>query len=258
MAQINKIARKHKLKIIEDSCECMGVNYQGQSVGSLSDIGCFSTYIAHILVTGVGGLAITNNPRYAIKIKSLMNHGRDSIYLNIDDDKEKKGKELFSIVQKRFSFVDVGYSYRATEVEAALGLVGLKDLPNQISYRQKIAGSIIEQLKRFNQFFRLPFTPQDQDHAFMMFPITIIDERISRDKLVAHLENNGIETRYAMPLINQPVYIKLFGDLSKKYPVASYINKNSFYFGLHEGIKKKQIDHIIETFSKFLKKRKLI
>ena len=86
MNPILKIAKKHKLKVIEDSCETMLARYKGKMVGSMGDLGCFSTYVAHIITTGVGGIVTTNNPEYAIKVKSLINHGRDSIYLTIDDD----------------------------------------------------------------------------------------------------------------------------------------------------------------------------
>ena len=75
--------------MIEDSCETMFSKYKGRSVGSLGDIGCFSTYVAHLITTGVGGLNTTNNPDYAIKMRSIMNHGRDNIYISIDDDLNK-------------------------------------------------------------------------------------------------------------------------------------------------------------------------
>lgn len=86
MEPILDIAKRNNLKIIEDSCETMFASYKGRKVGSLGNIGCFSTYVAHLLITGVGGLNTTNEPAYAVKMRSLINHGRDSIYLNIDDD----------------------------------------------------------------------------------------------------------------------------------------------------------------------------
>ena len=77
MEPIIAIARKHSLKIIEDSAETMFASCNGKRVGSLGDIGCFSTYVAHLIVTGVGGVNTTNEPEYAIKIRSLLNHGRE-------------------------------------------------------------------------------------------------------------------------------------------------------------------------------------
>ncbi|PIR15079.1 MAG: aminotransferase DegT, partial [Elusimicrobia bacterium CG11_big_fil_rev_8_21_14_0_20_64_6] len=127
MDPIIAIARKHGLAVIEDSAETMFACYKGRKVGSLGDIGCFSTYIAHYIVTGVGGLATTSDPDLCVRLRSLMNHGRDSIYLSIDDDKAATGKKLHEIVSKRFQFVSVGHSYRATELEAALGLAQLEE-----------------------------------------------------------------------------------------------------------------------------------
>jgi len=102
MDPILKIARKYKLKIIEDSAETMFVKYKGKPVGSFGDIACFSTYVAHPIITGVGGVVATSNPKYAAVLRSLANHGRDNIYISIDDDKGKKGKQLQQIIARRF------------------------------------------------------------------------------------------------------------------------------------------------------------
>src|SRR5207249_5320991 len=127
MDAVLAIAKKHRLKVIEDSCETVFARYKGKKVGSLGDIGCFSTYVAHYIVTGVGGFATTNDPKLAVRLRSLMNHGRDSIYFQIDDDKGLKGAKLREVVARRFSFVSVGHSFRATEFEAALGLAQLEE-----------------------------------------------------------------------------------------------------------------------------------
>jgi len=107
MDPILEIARKHNLKVIEDSCETMFASYNGRRVGSLGDIGCFSTYVAHLVVTGVGGINTTNNPDYMIKIRSLLNHGRDSIYISIDDDKDKSGEELHTIIDRTTTDMEI-------------------------------------------------------------------------------------------------------------------------------------------------------
>ena len=110
MDPIVEIAKKHSLTIIEDSAATMFALYKGRRVGSLANIGCFSTYVAHLLVTGVGGINTTNEPDYAVKIRSLLNHGRDSIYLSIDDDGGKSNEELRAIIERRFRFVSIGHS----------------------------------------------------------------------------------------------------------------------------------------------------
>ena len=101
----------------------------------------------------------------------------------------------------------------------------------------------------------LPTIPTDRGHSFLGFPITIIDSKIKRDLLVTHLEKRGIETRYAMPLTNQPIYRKLFGDLDKKYPIAKHINENAFYIGCHQGLTKDDMEYIIASFDSFFEKK---
>ena len=114
MKLILKIAKRHNLKIIEDSCETMFVKYMDKPVGSLGNISVYSTYVAHIMVTGVGGIVTTNDELLATTIKSLMFHGRDNIYLKIEDDDTKNKVRLNSLIERRFQFNHVGYSYRIT------------------------------------------------------------------------------------------------------------------------------------------------
>lgn len=260
MDEIQEIARKYNLKIIEDSCEAVTAKYKNKPVGSMGDLGCFSTYVVHIITTGVGGVVTTNNPEYAVKIKSLMNHGRDSIYLTIDDDNnlsKKTSKEAFKMVDRRFSFVDVGYSYRLTEMEAALGLEQIRNIDQIIQKRQFNAKYLIDGLKEFSHLIQLPAIPKDRSHVFLGFPIVIKDKKISREKIVMFLENNGIETRYMMPLLNQPIYKEIFGkNIEAQYPVAKHINNYGFYIGCFPELKKEDLDYAIyilkKAFNEFL------
>jgi len=251
MEQILKIANRYNLAIVEDSCETMFASYKGRRVGSFGVIGCFSTYIAHFLVTGIGGICTTNDKQMAIILRSFMNHGRDSIYLSIDDD-NKKGKQLFRVVERRFKFIRIGHSFRATELEAAIGLAQIEQKEKIISKRRANARYLTAGLKDLENFLQLPIIPDDRDHNFMMYPI--VTKKGNKKKLVRFLEENLIETRDMMPLLNQPVYVKLFGNLEKQYPVARWINSSGFYIGCHQYLKKKELDYIIEKFHEFYKK----
>ena len=164
MEPIIKIARKYKLKVLEDSCETLFVKYHGQPVGSLGDISVYSTYIAHIITTGVGGMVTTNNRRLATVIKSLMFHGRDNIYLKIEDDNTLDEKLLNSIIERRFQFIHVGYSYRNTEIEAALGLAEIENKSAIIKKRQTVGQSLTRSLSDFGQFFQLPKVRPNCEH----------------------------------------------------------------------------------------------
>ncbi len=255
MEPIMKIAKKHQLRVVEDSCETMLAKYKGKSVGSFGDIGCFSTYVAHLIVTGVGGISTTNDNDLAIKMKSLMNHGRDSIYLHIDDDKTNDEEKLSMIMERRFSFVRLGYSFRATELEGALGLGQLEIVDKIVQKRRENAAYLTEKLAHLDEHLQLPKIAPDRDHSFMMYPIVVKDPKIKRDELTLYLEKNGVETRYMLPLLNQPIYIKLFGNLESQYPIAKNINKNGFYIGCHQKLDKEDLDYVIQTFKEFFSKQ---
>ncbi len=252
MRSILDIAARHDLRVIEDSCEAMFVQHEGHPVGSLGDVACFSTYVAHLLTTGVGGVATTNDPDIAVKIKSLFNHGRDSIYVSIDDDDDTTNVgRLREVVSRRFKFVDIGYSYRATELEAAIGLAQLQGWESIIRARQYNAETLTKGLSGLSEYLQLPAVRPGTEHGFMMYPLVVRNEKTSRDELTMHLERHGIETRHLMPLINQPIYRELYGDLESSFPVAQRLNQDGFYIGCHPGLGEADIAYVIESFKSF-------
>lgn len=184
-----------------------------------------------------------------------MNHGRDTIYYYIDqDDKAKSKKALFRLVDRRFSFVDVGYSYRLTELEAAVGLEGLRGLKKNVLMRRANARHLAQKLSSFEKYLQLPITGDDES-SHMMFPVVIKKGmNIKRRELIEFLETHGIETRYAMPLLNQPVYKKLFGNIENKHPVAKWIDSNGFYIGCHQYLSQKDLDYIVKVFASFFRR----
>lgn len=243
MGPIMDIARHHKLRVIEDSCETMLASYQGKSVGTFGDIGCFSTYVAHLLTTGVGGLCTTADPELAIMLRSLINHGRDSIYLNIDDDNRATKEKFHLILKKRFSFVRLGQSARITELESALGLAQLEDeLEAQIIKRRKNAANLTRLLSPLQEHIQLPSIRAGNDHSFMMYPIVLRNRQ--KADVVEFLEDNGVETRDLLPLINQPVYQSLFKLNPKHFPVSQWLIDSGFYVGCHHGLKTNHLRHI--------------
>lgn len=227
MDAIMKLAKKHNLRVVEDSCETMFVNELR------GDIACFSTYLAHLLVTGIGGFICTNDEKLASVMRSMMFHGRDESYLNIDDNPPD--------ISKRFWFPRFGYSDRMTELEAALGLGELDDWKGMIEQRQNNAEHLIMGLKDLAIWF--PVT-NSRNHAFMFFPMLVND----RDGLMLYLEVNGIQTRTMMPLTTQPVtqpYLK------KAYPEADYINEHGLLIGCHQYLTEDELDYIIDIIRKY-------
>ena len=251
MDPIMDIARTRKLSVVEDSAETMFARYKGRKVGSMGDIGCFSTYVAHYIVTGVGGLATTRDPDLYIRLRSLMNHGRDSIYLSIDDDAGMKGDRLHEIVSRRFQFQSVGHSFRATEFEAALGLAQLEEKAGIVAKRSAMAKRLTAGLSEFGDRLQLPTCPAGREHTFMLYGIVVKGK--DKTPLVNFLEDRGVETRDLLPLLNQPVYRRLFGDLEPRYPVAKELNRSAFYIGCHQYMSAADADYVVDCFRAFFR-----
>jgi len=249
MDPILDIAERYDLKIIEDSCECMFAQYKGKKVGSFGEIGCFSTYIAHFLVTGVGGFCISSDPEITTILRSLMNHGRNSAYLSIDDDKGVSEEKFMEIIAKRFSFDRIGFNFKITELEAAIGLVQFKKRDEMIKRRKEIARRFIRELGELYMYMQLPFIPRDRDHNFMLFPIVLKDER--KKNLVMFLEKNGIETRDMLPFLTQPIYKRMFDLDIKDFPVSRWVGESGFYIGCHQYITDEEVSYIIRKFYEF-------
>ncbi len=247
MLTIMAIALKHNLKVIEDSCECMGVAYANYSVGAWGDIACFSFYVAHIICAGVGGIGITSDPKLAAVMRSLVNHGRDGIYTNISDDDELVGSRLQEVISRRFNFERIGYSYRITELEAALALAQLDDLRSNLARRVDNAWRLLLGLQGIKEL-QLPKVRPNATHSWMMFPIVV--KNGEKWPLCNYLEEHGIETREMLPLTNQPCYKGLF-DWPARYPVADWLNRSGFYVGCMASLDETDMDYIADTIKEF-------
>ena len=254
MEPILKIAKKYNLKILEDSSEAMFVKYNGKPVGSSGDVSAYSTYVAHIITTGVGGIITTNNNALAAVMKSLMFHGRDNIYLKIEDDDTQNETQLNSLIDRRFQFVRVGYSYRLTEMEGALGLAEIEQKGKIIKGRQNVGRQMTKMLNEFTEFFQLPMVRPNSEHIYMLFPIIIKDVRIDKNDFLLFLEKNGVETRQFFPLLSQPIYKKLFGDIEHLYPIAKKLVEDGFIIGSIPTFTQGDIKYVYKLFKQFIKK----
>lgn len=244
MADMNSISSlAYGLPILQDSCETVLATCHGKHIGEYGDIACFSMYVAHHLVAGVGGVAITNNQEYAKVMRSLVNHGRDNIFFD-----ETTGDEL---LHSRFRFHRQGYSYRITELEAAIGVAQLDTLQKQISIRRALAEYLLEQIGTdLDDYFILPERTPHHSHSWMMFPI-VCQDRVDKWSVCHYLEEKGIETREMLPLTNQPVYEGIIEP--KDYPVANWINNKGFYIGCHAGLSFSNMDYIIQVLYDYVR-----
>lgn len=236
LGAISLIAEKYNLRVIEDSCEAMFVRHGSDYVGSAGDVGCFSTYVAHIITGGVGGIGITNEIDLALRMRSLVNHGIDTSGLPTGTRYDP------TFLSREFRFTSVGHSFRVTELEAALLLPQLAEATDIIKARQRNALRISSILQEWEdkELLQLPKTRPHAEHAYMVYPIVMLQAR--KFAIMAYLRSRGIECRDMLPLTNQPCY----DFVQSKYPVAHRINQTGFYIGCHQYLTNDDFSHLNE------------
>ena len=242
MKAISEITRYRDIKIIEDSCETMYVGHAGKVVGSWGDIGCFSMYVAHLLVAGVGGISTTSDPRYAGKMRSLVNHGLMLDCLNPGENFAPQ-----PMIGRKFRFDAHGHSYRITELEAALALAQLDDYEQMLATRARNARHLSAGLTLINEgfgdWFQIPHIAPDTEHSWMMYPVVL--KQGNKDEFTYKLNERGIETRDMLPLVNQPAFRWLN---QHDYPVSHHLIENGFYVGCHQDLTPEDIGYVVDSF----------
>src|SRR3989344_5114293 len=147
---------------------------------------------------------------------------------------------------------------RATGRGGALGCAQLERHATTIAKRKENGAYFNKHLAQFGVHLQLPTTAPGAEHVFMMYPIVIKKSSpIQKADMVQYLEEHKIETRDMLPLINQPLYKELYGDLEAQYPVAKWINNNGFYIGCHQMLPPADRERIVSVFMEFLKFRAL-
>lgn len=254
MTPIMAAARANKLRVIEDSCETMGVKHRGKMVGSFGDIACFSTYAAHIISTGVGGLAITSDVGLAGRMRSFANHGRDPFFLGFRDSKQLNPGNYRNdfihagIIEKRFRFDRIGYSSRVTQMEAAIGLGQLERLQSIVDQRANNFLFMQTQLRDIPGIQLQAFpTNEPTEHAAMMFPVVLTGESLDRADVTFALEQAGIETRPFFNILGQSPYIERFGNIENQYPVAAFLSRRGFYVASHQLLDPSDLWQIVDS-----------
>jgi len=189
MDPIMDIANRHNLYIIEDAAEAHGAEYKGRKVGSFADIACFSFYGNKIITTGEGGMCLTNDESLAVKMRILRDHGMNP--------------------QKRYWHDVVGFNYRMTNMQAAVGVAQLNKLDKFVEKKREVAGLYSSLLNSVEGVSLPPEMPWAKN-VYWMYSILVQDSfGMDRDELMRRLELKGIETRPLLaPLHLMPPYKK--------------------------------------------------
>ena len=251
--KIKQIADKREINLIEDCCEAHGAKIGNKSVGSFGICSTFSFFLSHHITTVEGGMVLTNNDTMFDIATAQRAHGWIREMRNAD----KIAKE-FPDVDKRFLFYETGFNLRPTEIQGAFGIHQMKKLDGFVKIRRNIAKEWNESLNEFKDYLILPEERNGTTHSYFAYPITIKENApFSRKEITEFLESKLIETRpIAGGNLTEQPSAKLYdhkvdGDLG----CSKIIMKNSFFIGIHTGIKKQQQEFVKDTFNEFISER---
>jgi perosamine synthetase len=244
-AEINifkKICKKYHLKLIEDAACAIGSEYKNKKIGSHSKLVCFSFHPRKLLTTGDGGMITTSSKKLYLRLSQLRNHGA-----SIDARKRHEIKKV--MIENYF---ELGYNYRMTDIQAAIGIEQLKKMDYILKKRREIAN-------KYNKIFKtFPYLEVFEEKPYMLTNYQSYclllkkDCPVKRDILMKKLLEKGISTRRGIMLSHkEPFYKKLYPRL--KLPVSEYISNNSLILPLYVQMEKKEVDYIIGTIKHILK-----
>ena len=234
MDPVLELAKKHNLKIIEDAAEMHGQTYKGKPCGSFGDISIFSFYPNKHITTGEGGMLVTDDEELAIKCGELRN--------------------LCFKPGKRFVHEDIGWNYRMTNLQAALGVAQLEQLDKFVSRKREIGAMYHELLNNVDVISLAPATTSYADNIYWVNGIMMHEDyKLNAEGVMKMLGEKQIGTRpFFYPMHLQPVFKKmgLFGN--EDYPVASLLADRGFYLPSGLGISDEEIEIVAQALKSIL------
>lgn len=208
MDEILTIADNHDLTVIEDAAQAHGAQYKGQPVGGIGEIGCFSFYATKNITTGEGGIVTTNDDEIATKLRLMRNHG----------------------LKNRDTHVQLGYNFRMSELNAAIGIEQIGRLDEFNKKRQRLSNRLFEHLDDLD--WLSPSTVRNHvEHAFFWAPFEVDSDLLglTGKQVWKNLKDRGVETRhrYNRPLYDQPVFEDHLG-FNSKFPWSENPNDHDY------------------------------
>lgn len=232
MDEVKEIADKHGLFIIEDCAEALGSTYKGKKVGTFGDVSCFSFFANKLITCGEGGMVCTSNDEIADKVSQY----RDLCF-------GKKNKFLHEAI---------GFNYRMSALQAALGLSQLNRIDEHLQKIRKIAGWYRRNLEG-NDILELHTEPPNSEGSYWMYSVIIKGKEGRRDVVTRQLTDAGIETRpFFVPVHLQPACKGLFRN--QRYPVSEYLSARGINLPSGLTLNESQVEFVCSTLTRALKK----
>lgn len=231
MDPIVRLAKKHKLTVIEDACHALGASYRQKPIGSLSDMAVFSFHPVKAITTGEGGAVLTDRSDYYQKLVHLRSHGIS---------KNEKGFNVMTAL---------GYNYRLSDFQAALGLSQLQKLPSFLKKRHQVVGWYQQALAKQKEII----LPQEQDGLYSGWHIYVIRlaNPIQRDGLAQHLKKGGVGVNFHYPAVYAHPYYRERGYRHLSLPNTDLYEKSCLTLPCHPLLKKNDVETIASKIKLF-------
>ncbi len=235
MDRLAAIARRHKLRLMEDSCEALGATYKGRPAGTIGEAGAFGFYPNKQMTTGEGGMVVTNDDQIAFIARSLRNQGRDP-----------DGGWL--------AHPRLGYNYRMCDIQAAIGTQQMRRLDEILAKRDRVARMYLEQLADEPRLSTQRI-PADVKISWFVFVVRLADNytREQRDALLEKLRSRGIGCNVYFPPIHlQPFYQEQLGYRHGQFPLTEALSARTMALPFHNHLSEADVDYVMATLREML------
>lgn len=257
---VTDFCRRRGLWLIEDCCDAVGATYRGKKVGAFGDLATVSFYPAHHITMGEGGCVLTDQPLLKKLVESFRDWGRDCW---CEPGKANTcGKrfqwELGDLphgYDHKYTYSHIGYSLRATDMQAAVGLAQLRKLPAFIAARRGNFEILREGLRGLEDLFILPEATPGSEPSWFGFPLAVRPEApFTRDQLIGHLEGRKIATRllFAGNLLRQPAYNNVPHRVVGSLANSDFVMNHVLWLGVFPGLTPEMLSYMIETIREFV------
>ncbi|WP_228061268.1 lipopolysaccharide biosynthesis protein RfbH [[Phormidium] sp. LEGE 05292] len=257
---IKAVVQQHNLWLIEDSCDAVGAEYQGQKVGTFGDLATVSFYPAHHITMGEGGCVLINSPLLKRIVESLRDWGRDCWCApGVDNTCGKRFNwqlgDLPPGYDHKYTYSHIGYNLKLTDMQAAVGVAQLKKLPKFIEQRRQNYAYLYTALKPLEEYLILPEATANSTPSWFGFPITVREEApISRNQLIRHLESHKIATRllFGGNLLRQPAYEEIKYRVVGEMKQTDRVMNQTFWVGTYPGLDEPRLNYIVDRIHQAL------
>ncbi len=242
IGEIKKYAVAHGLQLIEDAACAIGSSIEGQPIGGHSELVVFSFHPRKILTTGEGGMITTSNAKFADRLRRLREHGMSKSA----SDRHRSGGVSFE------TYEEVGFNFRMTDIQAAVGIVQLTKLDEMILRRRKLAKIYLEAFSNSNRISNSNNDPKYGETNFQSFWVDLEDYGVDeRNKLMRNLDEVGITTRRGiMTAHREPAYLQRGQN---NLPITEKLSDSSIILPLYHSFSEVQQTYVIEKFLEFIK-----